>query len=197
MIRKTLLVLFVMTACVFAATAQAGYKKYDIKSGIITYAEVIKVSTMTINNKYIVYFDDYGMKECRETWSADNKLTGVNFSDLKDEWSLNPNKKKAVRQGDGGRGTEIRADWTEFGTEKDRQSGKIKMLPARTIAGKICEVFQTGSDKSPTVYAGYKKILMLLDTKSSSTHVVRTAVKIEENVPVPADKFTVPAGYSK
>jgi hypothetical protein len=195
--RTLLLMLLALAVFAGTASAQTAFKKYDIKSGIVTYEEVMKVSTMTIKTKYIVYFDDYGMKECRETWSVENVLTGVTFSDGKDLISLNIKKKKASKQGDAFRGTELRVEWSDFGTEKDRQSGKIKKLPAQVIAGKTCEIFESNDGKGGvTRYGGWSKILMLLDSKSSSTHVVRTAVKVEENVPVPADKFKVPAGYS-
>jgi hypothetical protein len=195
--RTILLVLLAMAVFVCNASGQANFKKYDIKSGKVTYEQVMNVSSMTVKTKFIVYFDDYGMKECRETWSADNVLSDVYLSDGKDLISINMKKKKATKQGTAYRGTELRVEWTDFGTEKDRQSGKIRKLPAQVIAGKTCEMFESGDPKgSYTRYGGWNKILMLLDSKSSSTQTVRTAVKVEENVPVPADKFKVPAGFS-
>lgn len=59
----TLLLLFVLLIA-FEASTQT--KKYDIKSGIITFETTVKMMGMTITKKSIVYFDEYGMKECKE-----------------------------------------------------------------------------------------------------------------------------------
>jgi len=194
--RRILFASLLLAALAGAAFGQNSFKKYDIKSGVVRLEETMKISSATIKNEYVVYFDDYGMKECRELWK-NGTLTGMYFSDGKQIVSVNVQKKKAVRQGDAYRGTELRVEWTEMGTEKDRQSGKVKKMPARDIAGKTCEVIQVDKGNGETtVYAGYKKIMMLLDMESQTVQSVRTAVKIEENVAVPADKFKVPAGYS-
>ena len=63
-------------------------KKYGIKSGIVT-----EELTMTMGGKpfqdaeFIVYFDDYGMKECKETYTR-NTLKESYFSDGKDLYIL-------------------------------------------------------------------------------------------------------------
>jgi hypothetical protein len=125
----------------------------------------MKVGTMELKKKFIVYFDDYGMKECKETYS-DNKLVQSYLSDGKDLYSLEHNKKKASKKGQAFRGTELRVEWSEFGTEKDRQSGKIKKVPAITVAGKSCEMFESKDEKGNiTQYGGWNKILLLLDTR--------------------------------
>jgi hypothetical protein len=38
-------------------------KKYDIKSGIVTYDIATSIGEMKVGSKAIVYFDDYRMKE--------------------------------------------------------------------------------------------------------------------------------------
>lgn len=184
-------------AFVIATVAQTQVKKYDIKSGIVKYDMTMKVGKMEIKKNTIVYFDDYGMKECRETFSKDNKLEETYFSDGKYLFSVNYTKKIAHKQGDAYRGTELRVEWTDFGSEKDRQSGKIKKMPAMSIAGKNCESFGSDDGKGTvTVYGGWNKILMYLHVKTKSIETVQKAVKVEENAKVSEEKFKVPAEFA-
>jgi hypothetical protein len=193
----SIFLLFCAAFLLIASPLRSQIKKYDIKSGIVTYDLNMKVSTMEIKKKTIVYFDDYGMKECRETYSMDNKLEETYFSDGKILFSVNHAKKIAHKQGDAFRGTELRIEWTDFGTEKDRQEGKIKKMPALTIAGKNCESFGSDDGKGiVTVYGGWNKILMYLHVKSKSVETLQKAVKVEENAKVSEEKFKVPAGYA-
>lgn len=180
---------------VVLGASQAQLKKYDIKSGIISYDHNMKVMGMEMKKKIVVYFDDYGMKECKETYGG-NKLEDAFLSDGKELYSINPSKKKAFKRGPSYRGTELRVEWSELGSQKDRDSGKVKKMPDMTIAGKKCEVFQTNDGKgSITQFGGWNKIMMLLDVKQKSVTSVQKAVKVEENAKIPADKFSVPAGY--
>jgi hypothetical protein len=194
--KKNVVVLLMMLALTAQALAQSSVKKYDIKSGIVTYESNMKMGDYEIKGKIIVYFDDYGMKECRETYS-DNKLEDSYFSDGKDLFLVKHRQKAAFKQGPAYRGTELRVEWTEFGTEKDRQSGKYKKLPAMEIAGKKCEMFVYYDGKGTvTTYGGWDKILMYLKVKTKSMDTVQKAVKVEENAKIPPEKFMVPAGYT-
>jgi len=193
---KTMLFILLVLTIVISASAQTPFKKYDIKSGIITYELVMKVGTMEMKHKEVVYFDDYGMKECKDTYNGD-KVEQSYFSDGKELYAVKFAKKMAFKQGNAYRGTELRVEWSEFGTEEDRQSGKMKKLPAMTVAGKNCEVFEYNDGKGGiTKYAGWNKVLLLLDTQMMGTHTVQRAVKVEENVNVPQEKFKVPAGFT-
>jgi outer membrane lipoprotein-sorting protein len=189
---------FILTlmAATHAKAAQAVPQKYDIKSGIVTMESVMKVGTIEMKFQVIVYFDDYGMKECKETYK-DGKLEEVFFSDGKMLYSVKPEKKTAFKRGEAGRGTELRVEFSEMGSKKDRDSGKIKKIAPLLVAGKQCEAFET-NDGSGTVtqYAGWKKIMVYM--KSSAANVTTTikATQIEENAAVPAAKFQVPAGYT-
>ena len=176
--------------------AQVATQKYDIKSGIVTFESVSKVGTMEMKLKFVVYFDDYGMKECKETYK-DGKLVNVFFSDGKTLYALNPGKKTASKKGDSSRGTEPRMEFSEMGSQKDRDSGKVKKIAPMQVAGKQCEVIET-NDGSGTVtqYAGWKKIMVYMKSSSASTTTTIKATNIEENVAVPGVKFQVPAGYA-
>ncbi|HTP13559.1 MAG TPA: hypothetical protein VMM37_08005 [Bacteroidota bacterium] len=191
--------------CVFVAAlamlasgvgAQTPVKKYDIKSGIVSYETVIKMGKMEIKSTSTVSFDDYGMKECRETYS-DGALVESFFSDGKDLYAAKHRTKKVFKQGPASRGTELRVEWTEFGTEKDRQSGHFKKLPSKIIAGKECEMFEQNDGKGTvTQYGGWNKILFYLGQKSNSMETTQRAVKVEENARISPEKFMVPRGYS-
>lgn len=193
--KRTLYFLLTVIVTTLTVTAQSSFKKYDIKSGVVTYDQVMKMGKLEMKNKLIVYFDDYGMKECRETYE-DNELKETYFSDGKDLYSTKASRKTAYKRGSASRGTELRVEWSEFGTEQDRRSGKYKKLPSRTIAGKSCEMIQYDDGKgSVSVYGGWSKILLYMDLKTKGVVTTQQAVKIEENVKVPPSKFSVPADY--
>jgi len=183
-------------AMLFCATisSPAQIKKYDIKSGIITFETTVEMGTMKMVNKIMVYFDEYGMKECHENYSGD-KLKSILFSDGQMEYSVSPGKKTVESRGKAFRGTEYRFDWTEI-PEQDRTSGKAKKLPNVSVAGKDCESYMVGTPTDRTVYAGWGHVCLMIDLSGPTMHSLIKAVKIEENVPVPADKFKIPAGYT-
>ncbi len=69
-------VIFLLISTVFLmiiSPLRGQIKKYDINAGIVTYDLSMKVGKTKIKKKIIVYFSDFGMKECSETFS-DNKL---------------------------------------------------------------------------------------------------------------------------
>jgi hypothetical protein len=194
--KSRLLFSLVVIAFAAVATAQTTFKKYDIKSGIVTFETTMQMGTMDMKEKAVVYFDDYGMKECKDTYS-DDKLVSSFFSDGKNRYVVKYKGKTAYSQGPAYRGTELRVEWSEFGTPKDRESGKIKKLPAMTVAGKNCEVFETNDGKGTIArYAGWKKILLYMDVQTKSVRTTLQAVKVEENAKVPPEKFAVPAGFT-
>ncbi len=188
--------LLLSAAILFAVEAFAqAPKKYDIKSGIVNFETTIKMGSMNMKQKSMVYFDDYGMKECKETYFND-KLTTSYFSDGKNLYLVDHNMKTVTNRGPAYRGTEVRVEWMEFGTEKDRQSGKIKKAPAMTVAGKTCEVFVSDDGKgNVTRYGGWNKVLLYLDVQTPNMKTTIQAVKVQENAKVPAEKFVVPSGF--
>lgn len=182
----------VLAAAAGILAAQEAPKKYDVKSGIVTLENVIMVGQMEIKMLFKVYFDDYGAKECKETYQNEI-LQKVYFSDGQTLYSLNLKKKIATNKGKAyGRGTELRVDLSEFGTKKDIESGKVKPAAPMQIAGKECEVIETQGADGVTRYAGWKKVMVYMKTGSTTIK----ALKIEENTTVPASKFQVPAGFT-
>jgi hypothetical protein len=169
-------------------------KKYDIKSGIITFETTMKIMGMAVTNKSVVYFDEYGTKECKETYS-DGTLKESFFSDGKNLYKVSHDQKTAWKTGPALRGTEFRFDWNEI-SEKDKKAGKAKQLGKITVAGKECESFEYKDRGSTTTYAGWSHICLLTDLTSKDMNSIAKAVRIEENARVPAEKFSVPAGYT-
>ena len=191
-------VMLMLAAIVFvlAAIAQAQVKKYDMKSGVVTYESIIKMGDFQIKKKVVVSFDDYGMKECKETFS-DGKLEESYFSDGKDLYLVKPDDKTAYKRGTAHRGTELRVEWSEFGTEKQRQSGMYKKLPVMKVADKNCEAFEYNDGRGTiTRYAGWNKILLYMSLKTKDMESTQRATKVQENAKVAAEKFKVPAGYA-
>jgi hypothetical protein len=169
-------------------------KKYDIKSCSITFEMAQKVAGLDMKNKVVLSFDDYGMRECRETYQGD-KIKEVYFSDGKDLYSLNPSKKTAFKRGKTDRGTEVTVDWSSVSSD-DKKAGKAKQLPNTIVTGKTCESFVSNSGGSSTTYASWNHILMMIDMKSKDMTMIKKAVTVDEKAAVPADKFKVPAGYT-
>lgn len=191
---RTVCTLALLTLLSLSTVASFGQtKKYDLKSGIITFETETLVMKMKMHDKSVLTFDDYGMKECKETYK-DGALDEVTFSDGKTIYLVKPSAKTAYKRGTAYRGTELKFDWNEV-SAKDKKEGKAKQLPARTIAGKSCEAFQHVLGSTTSIFAGWKGITLLMETKSDQMTVTTKAVKVEENVAVPAAKFQVPPGY--
>ncbi|MCI0473549.1 MAG: hypothetical protein L0Y76_08205, partial [Ignavibacteria bacterium] len=144
--RIILFAIVISSVPVVFSFAQAPVKKYDIKSGIVMFESIMKMGDFEIKKKIVVSFDDYGMKECKDTYSGD-KLEESFFSDGKDLYLAKHKGKTAFKQGAASRGTELRVEWSEFGTAEDRQSGKYKNIPSMKVAGKSCDMFEYNDGK--------------------------------------------------
>jgi hypothetical protein len=187
--------LAIVAILVFAPFCSRGQtKKYDIKSCTITFEMTQKMAGLDLKHRVVLSFDDYGMKECRETYQGD-KLQEIYFSDGKNLYSLNPDKKTASKRGEAVKGTEVRIDWNDVSSD-DKKSGKAKQLPNITIAGKTCEAFVVGLEGSTTTYASWNRILMMIDMKAKDMTTVKKAVTVDEKTAVSPDKFKIPAGYT-
>jgi hypothetical protein len=181
--------------CIVAMTAQAQIKKYDIKSGIVTLELVSTVGGTKIKMTRIVYFDDYGTKECEEIYS-NGKLSGVFFCDGKNKIGLNLKSKKAHIQERSDRGTGMRVDIHDLGTKEDIQSGKVKKIEPMKIAGQTCEMIQAGKGSDLTIYGGWYHVMVYMKSDGSSVKTLIKAVKLEPNAAVPKEKFEIPAGFT-
>jgi hypothetical protein len=194
-VKKSGWLLAVVLLIVAGVSPAQTFKKYSIKSAIVTLESVTKISSMEIKTTKIVYFDDYGIKECEETYSS-GKLANVFFSDGKNKISLNLNRKTAHIQGTGGRGIGTRIDINDMGTKKDIDSGVVKKMPPMTLAGQICEVIHVTRGGGTDIYASWHQFMVYMKNSSSTAATEIKAVKIEANAAVPKEKFQIPAGFS-
>lgn len=192
MSRTGWLVVVVIVVC--AAWAQTAHK-YDIKSGVVTLEFVSTIAGTQIKMNRIVYFDDYGLKECQETYS-NGKLTNVLFSDGKEKISLQLKAKKAQKQGPTDRGIGMRVEINDMGTKKDIESGQVKKLPPMTIDSQSCEVIQVTRGGSVDLYGGWHHVMVYMKTSSAGVTTEIKAVKLQANAVVPKEKFQIPAGYT-
>lgn len=185
----------VSTPSADAPAATSTTKKYDIQSGIVTFSTTITGMGMTISGEDILYFDNFGMLERKDTYT-NGQLEKSILTDGVDIYILQHADKTAYKSAKAVRGTEYRFDWNEI-AQSERDNGNAKKLSNLTLAGKDCEAYSltTKAPAATTEFAGWNHICMM--TKSNADGMVNTikATKVEENAAVAADKFKVPAGY--
>jgi hypothetical protein len=195
-VKRNIFLILIVVICIAAIPAPAQFHKYDIKSGIATLDIVSTVANTQIKMTKIVYFDDYGLKECEETFSG-GKLSGVFLCDGKDKYSLSLKSKKAKNQGPTSRGIGTRIEINDMGTKEDIASGKVKKISPMTLAGQTCEMIQVNSKGgAPTIYGGWHQVLVYMKSGGTVSTLIK-AVKLEPNAAVPKEKFEIPAGYTK
>jgi hypothetical protein len=179
------------------AAVPVARKKYDVKSGVITYETQMEMAGMKIPGKKMLYFDDYGMKECEETY--ENGVLKESFvSDGKERFKLFHDNKILYKAGDAANGVAMPFNWDEV-SQSDKDAGIAKQGGKETVAGKECDTFtyltETGGTKTTTRYAGWNHLLLSMELSSESMKSVQKAVDLQADVAVPAEKFTVPDGY--
>jgi hypothetical protein len=175
-----------------SAAAQA--HKYGVKSGSVTFESETVMGKMKLNASYVLWFDDYGMKEAKETME-NGVVTEVRFSDGATIYSVIPPKRTAFKAGVASRGIEYRVDWAEV-PAKDKQAGKAKQLPARTIAGKECQSYEVTSGDAVSTFAGWQGVMLFHELKRPNMTVTAKATKFDEKATVSASRFAVPAGFT-
>lgn len=165
-------------------------KKYQIQSGILTLETTSTIGKMVMKTKDVVYFDDFGMKECRDTYGLDGSLKESFIYDGMDLYLVIYAERAVYKRDASFMGTEFKFDW-----DKVALSGKAKKLPNITILGKNCEAFELSDRGNRNTYAGWNNICLYMETKLPNMTVVRKAVNFEENVVVSAEKFKIPIGF--
>ncbi|HLG35153.1 MAG TPA: hypothetical protein VI757_09755 [Bacteroidia bacterium] len=195
-----------------SGSGEAG-NKYGIKSGIITYDN----EAMGMAMKTTLYFDNYGKSEATETemelemMGVKSKTHTISFD--KDGYSYNLDLEKKtgtkMKQITTGSGMDSKGmmDFSKM-SEQMMKDMQIKKEGNETVLGKDCTVYSIGMDIGDQAdakgskmqikgkYAVWNNIMMKMDTDMSGMKVTMKAVKIQENVPVPADKFEVPQGIT-
>ena len=170
-------------------TETPSFHKYGIKSGIVTF----ETDIVGMKMKTVLYFDDYGIKEAEEKYKGD-AVESISLCNGKERFDIKPLQKTAFTGGTCNRGIAYRFAWDEISSED--QGTKAKKLANMTVAGKDCESYSYDMGSSVAVYAGWQNINLYLKTPSGGTDIVMRAIKIEENVEIPAEKFQVPSDFA-
>lgn len=192
MTRTMLLALIAGLALPGVSAAQV--KKYDMKSGIVTFETVMAMGKTQMKKKSVVTFDDWGTREKRDTYAGE-KVKETFLCDGKNQITIQHADKVAYTVGTCSRGTELRFDWNEI-SDRDKKEGKARQLPPMTVAGKKCQAFEVETGGMTSRFAGFGKVTLYTEVESSSTRTVSKALKLEENAAIPADALQVPAGYT-
>ncbi|MEO6134525.1 MAG: hypothetical protein ABIP35_05195 [Ginsengibacter sp.] len=167
-------------------------RKYQVKSGVITYDTQLKTISVNLSYITIVYFDDYGSKERRDTYE-DGQLKESFICNGISLYQVSHQKKTAWKTGVAIHGTEPRFSIANLPKE-DIKSGKIVMMPGELIAGKDCEIYRVNTGVATATYGGWKNISMLSEVKSPGGTSLMKAVNIE-TIPVDDVKFRLPTNY--
>jgi outer membrane lipoprotein-sorting protein len=179
---------------VYAKPADAAY---DVKSGIVTFENVIRQG-MT----QIFYFDDYGRKEARysimDMEIMGQKISTGNVEIRVDSFLLQYDLQskegtKTISHISIGGSKDIPKDFSNL-TPEFIEDFQLKELETKNILGKECKGYGTtaiGIRTEVWVWNGialYSRVFMSKDAKPMEIK----ASKLEINVPIPADKFQVP-----
>ncbi len=192
---RALLALIVAFACgsILASRLDAQDRKYDVKSGVITYETMTLEGRVQIAGRVVLYFDEYGRLECKDTY-VNGMLKESVLCDGKTVYTLWHDKRVVFRRGPASRGTEVRFDWDAL-PASEKMEGHIRRIPAMTLAGKVCDAFERSTQGGVVRYAGADHILMYCERNLKGENSVMKAVSVDESKSVPAWKFVPPPGY--
>lgn len=173
-----------------AEVKQTPKGKYSLKSGIIE----MKSEVMGMAQKQVLFFDDYGAKECTEV-TADmfgQKIHNLTINKEGSVYSVDMIKKTATMMKIPNDAA-INFNDLGKGIAKDMN---IKKVGTETMLGKTCDKFTIDYKKQQM--KGYYLVWNGISLKTELTMMgMKTLVevtKINENASVSADKFEVPKG---
>lgn len=186
---KKLLIIAVLLSFCIGAGAQE--KIYEVKSGKVTMEMEMMGQAMVQD----IYFDDYGAKQVTVSNFQGQKMRVlvIDGSNV----MVNDADKSAVRMPAMGMGSENRINWLNL-DEKTIKKNKIKEAGEEVVAGKTCKkyeykVMMMGQPISATAWV-YKGITLKTSTKTDFGDMGQTATKIEEDIKVDPEMFTIPEG---
>jgi len=170
-------------------------KKYDVKSGVITYETLTQEGGVRVAGRIILYFDQYGRMECKETY-VNGMLKESVLCDGRTVFTVWHDQRIVFRRGPATQGTEVRFD-AESIPPAERGEAIVRRLPAMTFAGRTCEAYERVSGAGSTKYAGADHIMLYCDRNLRGEEWVMKAVDFDITSKVPAWKFAPPAGYTE
>ncbi|MFN8258449.1 MAG: hypothetical protein U0W24_22365 [Bacteroidales bacterium] len=177
-------------------------KKYDIKSGIITYNS----DAMGIKSTQVLYFDDYGARERQEnvielemmgiktkTVSVSITKDGYKYDFETENFVGNENKlKKEIKKTAAISGSSgDMSSMTATMSDEMKKQYEYKEEGTETVAGVTGTKFSMKFGKAKISGTIYKKLML----KSEMDMVKIYATKFEENVTVQDQLFELPKDY--
>ncbi|MBI5542226.1 MAG: hypothetical protein HY951_19370 [Bacteroidia bacterium] len=184
--------------------------RYGIKSGIISYEQY---EMMGVKITQTTYFDDYGKKECQEIIS-EMEMMGMktkqhSMSIMADGYSINYQLENLVNGKDETKktATKVKVSGNPFGsmdfstfTDELKKQYDFKEEGTETVAGVEGTKFSMTMDKTKPndkiTGVIYKNVMLKTSMKMSGFAINLVANKFEQNASIPAEKFTIPAGYT-
>jgi len=170
--------------------------KYKIKSGIIT----MNSETMGMIQKIIMYFDDYGNKECVETkGEMDLGVAGkipfnnVNITSDGYIYNIDMTSKTGTKTKIKSFGNSNNIDFSNL-TEEMMKQMKITKQGTEVFIGKTCEKYtlEDPALKMKSSYWVWNGIPMKTEMNMAGVIVKVIVTKIEENCTISAEKFIIP-----
>jgi len=192
---RALAMLVVSFLGLLVVDAAAQEKKYDVKSGIVTYETLTQEGRVRVAGRIVLYFDQYGQMECKDTY-VNGMLKESVLCDGRTVYTLWHDQRIVFRRGPATQGTEIRFDPESFPLT-DRGEAVVRRLPSMTVAGRTCDAYERVTRAGSTTYAGADHIVLYCDRNLQGEEWVMKAVSIDVTTKVPAWKFVPPAGYTE
>jgi hypothetical protein len=165
--------------------------RYNLKSGIITF----EATMLMMDQEVVMYFDDYGLKQRSEINISlmGKSMKNITLTDTAYVYSWDPESQKGNRIPVNTESPD-NIDFTKL-TEKVRTMYNIRDEGSEKVLGRNCKVYSIDFKKAGVSgkYYVWNGIALKTDVLAMGNNVKMTAIKIEENVAVPAEKFRVPS----
>ena len=171
----------------------SSYRKYTLKAGVVTFNTSMNTLTVNVSYKTVISFDNYGMRERRDTYDGD-VLSETFLSDGFNNYNISHKHKTIVRTGKAYRGTESKFGWDKI-SEEDIKAGKVIKEPTIIIANKRCEVYTILAGVATVTYGGWRNIILLNKVESPGGKSISEAVHVQIDS-VNDSTFKLPTGYS-
>ena len=183
---KKLITLVLLLAS--AAGVASAQNRYGIKSGILTQKSEMGETT--------IYFDNYGALEAQKMKMnfMGNEMDMTILRKDGKTYMINASEKQVQEMPDGGMGGNS-INFLNL-TDAVKSANKIKEAGKETILGKECtkytmEASQMGMTMTQTVWV-WEGIALKTLTDGGQFTFGNEAVKLEENVEIPASTFEIP-----
>jgi len=165
--------------------------RYSLKSAIVE----MKTAVMGMEQKQVLFFDEYGAKECTEITATMFGQKSHNINITKDGfvYSIDMIKKTGTKIKIPSKDANI--NFTNLGEEIAKEMN-IKKVGTQSFLGKTCDKYTIDFKKQQMKgsYLVWNGIALKTEMTVMGMKTTIEATKIEENPTIPADKFEVPKG---